>query len=111
MLARIGFVFALWRSLRLAWRLFRDRRIPLWRKAIAPMALLYLVSPPGLLLGAIPVLGQLDDLTILFLALMLFIRLCPSELVREHRESMAGRRRPDGVDPSKVIDGEYKILE
>lgn len=80
---------------RLYWRLLLDGRIPLLPKMIliaaVISALLYIIIPfdtmPDLVL---PAVGYLDDLlvaTLLLLpALKLFIRLCPSDVVREHVE-------------------------
>lgn len=44
------------------WAYFRDAQVPLWRKAVAVLAALYLFSPVDLIPDAIPVLGWLDDL-------------------------------------------------
>ena len=82
---------------KLAWRLFLDERVPVYRKAILILtellavvfAIAYLVNP--LDFDFIPVFGRIDDLLIgAFVILVpgawLFIRLCPEPIVREHVE-------------------------
>lgn len=114
MLGRVGAIWRLWGMRRLLWRLYKDRRVPLSSKMVVPAAVLYLLFPVDLVPDFLPALGQFDDLTVLLLSLVVFVRLCPQEVVREHLEAMAGRRRPQpGKDGTKgkVIDGQYEILE
>ncbi len=114
MLWRLGTGFRLWRAARLVWPLLRDRRVPLAVKSVPFVALLYVLSPVDLVPDFLPALGQLDDLTVLLLSLLLFVRLCPQQLVQEHVEAARGRKRkdPGGTDgPGRVIDGEYEVLE
>jgi uncharacterized membrane protein YkvA (DUF1232 family) len=112
MLGRIGIILALWKTARLAWRLLWDGRVPLYLKPTVGLVLLYLVSPVGRVLSFIPVFGQLDDFTVIMVSVLLFVRMCPRELVSEHLEAMAGRpKRKPPVDPEKVIDGEYRFLD
>lgn len=100
------------RNSRLAWRLLKDRRVPLSAKLIVPLGLLYALFPLDLMPDFLIALGQLDDITLLLLSVLLFLKICPPELVREHAEGLAGRtRRQSPEDPKKVIDGEYRIIE
>ncbi|MGB9777009.1 MAG: YkvA family protein, partial [Anaerolineae bacterium] len=98
------------RQLRLAWRLFKDRRVPWALKLIPPAALIYVLAPidilPDLGLG----LGQLDDIAIVLLALKLFIELAPAEVVREHLQAL-GAKISEWVaeeEPS-VVEGEFEV--
>ena len=51
--------------------------------------IIYVLSPVDLLPGLfMPVVGQLDDITILMMAAYLFIRWSPSEVVAEHMASI-----------------------
>lgn len=111
MLGRFWILLGLRRYLRLTWRLMKDPRVPLLTKLPIPIAVLYVVSPFALALDMIPLLGQLDDLTVLAIAVALFIKLCPKELVREHLEAMSGRKPPTAGGHGSVIDGDYQILE
>jgi uncharacterized membrane protein YkvA (DUF1232 family) len=77
---------------RLYWRLFRDVRVGLFPKAILVAGVVYVVSPIDLVPDWLLVLGQLDDLAIIFLAARAFLRACPADVVAEHVDRLAGRR-------------------
>ncbi len=99
------------RQLRLAWRLFKDRRVPWAIKLIPPAALIYILSPvdilPDLGLG----LGQLDDVAILLLSLKLFIELAPAEVVREHLRALGAKISQWAAEEGEVIEGEFEVHE
>jgi uncharacterized membrane protein YkvA (DUF1232 family) len=116
--ARAGLLAEILRNLRLAWRLIRDPRIATSLKLLIPgLAAAYVLSPIDLLPDVLPVLGQLDDLALIAIAVTLFIEMCPAAIVREHREYLARGAAPapkaatgqsrDG----QVIDGEYRVIE
>jgi uncharacterized membrane protein YkvA (DUF1232 family) len=77
----------------LVWQIVRDRRVPLYLKAIPALAALYLVLPVDLVPGWIPVLGQLDDLAILALAVRLFVRLAPADVVASYQARLESQVR------------------
>jgi uncharacterized membrane protein YkvA (DUF1232 family) len=84
---------------RLCWRLWRDRRVPKYLKGLVIAALLYVLSPIDLIPGfLLPLIGQLDDATMLMLAGYFFIRWSPQEVVAEHMTlidtNLLGRFRP-----------------
>ena len=95
------------KNFRLVWRLFWDQRVPLILKLAMPMSLGYLALPFDLLKDVIPVVGRFDDLLILAIASLIFVRLAPPQIVREHRESIWGSGLKEG---DKVTEGEYRIL-
>ena len=95
------------RNFRLAWRLLWDRRVPLLLKMFIPMSLSYLAMPLDLIRDFIPVIGRFDDLIIVTLAMIIFIRLSPLQIVQEHREAIWGTRIAEG---NKVTDAEYTVL-
>ena len=71
---------------RLAWRLFTDQRVPMLVKVIPALAVVYLLWPVDLIPDfPIPIVGQLDDLAVMLLAVRLFIELAPPGLVSEHK--------------------------
>lgn len=72
---------------RLAWAMIRDGRVGKRQKAIVLGGVGYLVSPIDLIPGFIPVIGQLDDLTIALWALRTALRRLPSDLAAEHLEA------------------------
>jgi uncharacterized membrane protein YkvA (DUF1232 family) len=88
-----GFWRGQWLEIQLAWRLLRDRRVPLYKKAVPLFVIVYLLSPFDLVPGFLPVIGQIDDFALLVLGLKLFIRLAPAEVVREHRERLGTPQR------------------
>lgn len=104
------------RQLRLAWRLFLDRRVPLWTKVVPPAALAYVLSPIDILSDFPPMgLNQLDDVAVVLLGVKLFIELAPPDVVREHLEDLGARieawRVVDEEEGSTVVEGRYEIKE
>lgn len=99
-------VIDLIRQLKLIGRLLKDRRVPLWMKAVPLLSLAYLLVPadfvPDILLG----LGQLDDMAVIALGVKLFTELVPAPLMQEHREELAAREHG-----WTVIDGEAEQLD
>jgi uncharacterized membrane protein YkvA (DUF1232 family) len=71
-------------KLRFAWRIFRDPETPGLVKGIMPAVLLYLASPIDIIPDFIPVLGQLDDLLVLFAGLGIVLWLTPSHVIEDH---------------------------
>jgi uncharacterized membrane protein YkvA (DUF1232 family) len=101
------------RQLRLAWRLFLDRRVPLWTKIVPPAAVAYVLSPIDILSDVPPMgLNQLDDVAVFLLGIKLFIELAPPEVVREHLADLGARieewRVVDEDEPT-VVEGRYEI--
>jgi len=74
---------------RLAWRLLRDPRVPVVLKTIPFLGALYLIWPVDFLPDVLPPLGQLDDVGVLLLAIIAFVRACPPELVEAIRRDMS----------------------
>lgn len=94
------------RQLRLIWRLFKDRRVPIWMKAVPFVSLVYLLFPtdivPDILLG----LGQLDDMAVIALGLRLFVELSPPAVVQEHLDALITE-----AHQWQVIDGEAETVD
>lgn len=89
------FDFGTIERVRLGWRLLRDPRIPAWPKWLVPVgALIYVLSPVDALPDFIPFLGQLDDLSIVAVAVALIamlVRWSPQEIVSEHAAALGLR--------------------
>jgi uncharacterized membrane protein YkvA (DUF1232 family) len=115
MFGRFKIVPELYRTGRLAVRLFRDPRTPLFAKAVLGAAALYLISPIDAVPDWFPLAGQADDLMVLVAGLNLFIRACPRWLVDEHERRMGGNRPDDPVrrDPQgpTVVEGRYRPVD
>ncbi|MGE3706391.1 MAG: DUF1232 domain-containing protein [Vicinamibacterales bacterium] len=109
-----GIARALLAQLRLTLRLLRDPAVPMLLKGVPVLAGLYLLSPIDLVPDILPLLGQLDDLGLVVLALQAFLTLCPSSAVEHHRSALADGRPfspADGggrVDGGRVIDAEFR---
>ncbi len=67
------------------WLVFRHAETPWYAKAVLVVMLLYLTSPVDLVPDVIPVLGMLDDLAVLALALWFVYRTTPAEVVASCR--------------------------
>lgn len=93
----------------LAWRLIRDPRVPGWVKILPFVPLVYLVVPFDLIPDFILVLGQVDDISLLFAGVYLLKSLSPPDVVEELDPRLqAGRKRGD----ADVIEStEYSIRE
>jgi uncharacterized membrane protein YkvA (DUF1232 family) len=73
----------------------RDPRVPWYAKALAIATAGYALSPIDLIPDFIPVLGYLDDVVIVPLAILLVVRLIPPEVMAEHRAiAAAAAERP-----------------
>lgn len=82
---------------KLVGRLLRDPRVPRRRKTFALVVLGYLVWPIDLIPDQIPVLGQVDDLVLVVLALHHLLRGVPEEVLREHWDGTG--------DALAIVDG------
>ena len=74
---------------RLLWALVRDERTPAARKALLGGALGYVVLGRDLIPDDVPVLGGLDDLVVVALALDLFVDGVEREVLDEHLVALA----------------------
>ncbi|GAB2797887.1 YkvA family protein [Rhabdobacter roseus] len=61
----------------------QDKRTPWYAKALILMIIAYALSPIDLIPDFIPVLGLLDDLILLPIAIYLVIKLIPSQVIRD----------------------------
>ena len=92
---------------RLVGRLVGDRRVSGFLKLLPIASIAYLISPIDFMPGAvIPLLGALDDAAVVWLGTTLFIELCPSEVVQEHRQAL------DTNDPgdTEIVDAETRDI-
>ncbi|HZR98701.1 MAG TPA: DUF1232 domain-containing protein [Chloroflexota bacterium] len=110
---RAGGLWMLFRQARLAFRLLRDERVPTMAKLVVPAALLYVASPLDFMPDLIPLVGQVDDIGILILGVLAFIKLCPRYLVVEHEAALGGQDAPDaGAWPrGNPIDARYRWVD
>jgi uncharacterized membrane protein YkvA (DUF1232 family) len=87
---------------RLLLALVRDGRIPTAHKALVALALGYVASPIDLVPEWIPIVGVLDDVAVLVLALDAFIDSVPEELLQEKLADL-------GIDPAELARDRARI--
>ena len=103
-------------EMKLAWRLLRDERVTSFKYLAPALLALYIASPidaiPDLLLG----IGQVDDLGVavlgLMIALKLIPKLAPDDVLREHTADInggAGPHRPEASRVDPVVDAHYTV--
>lgn len=103
-------------EMKLSWRLLRDERVTSWKYLAPALLALYVASPidaiPDLLLG----IGQVDDLGVavlgLMVALKLIPKLAPADVLREHTANINGDARANGPDATRVdpvVDAHYTV--
>jgi uncharacterized membrane protein YkvA (DUF1232 family) len=101
----------------LTWQLFWDGRVSFWPKLIPVAAVIYTLSPLDFIAEILaPALGPLvlvDDVGLLILALTLFIKLAPPDVVSEHLHAL-GARVPSPTDLDEdgdVIEGYAEVVD
>ena len=70
--------------LRLLFRLVRDPQTPWTAKLAASLCISYVVSPIQLIPNFIPVIGQMDDVVAIWLAMKAIQRCTPSAILAKH---------------------------
>jgi uncharacterized membrane protein YkvA (DUF1232 family) len=73
---------------RLIWALMRDARVPASRKAVLGLAAGYVLLGRDLIPDDIPLLGRLDDLAVVVLAVEVFFDGIPEEVLQEKLEEL-----------------------
>ncbi len=104
----LGNLAQIWRTLQLVGRLLADPRVPALTKLIIPGVILYVVSPIDLIPDMIPILGQLDDVAVIFMGIRFFIELCPPDVVMEHRRALEGTA---GAGGGEYVDATYRVVD
>lgn len=80
---------------RLLWALISDPRVPASRKALLGLAGAYIVSPVDLVPERIPLIGAIDDVAVMVLAIDVFLEGLPEGLVTEKLVEL-------GIPPSEL---------
>jgi uncharacterized membrane protein YkvA (DUF1232 family) len=86
----------------------RDPRVPWYVKALAVATAAYALSPIDLIPDFIPVLGYLDDLVLLPLAILLVVRLVAPEVMADLR--MQAERRLTTDRPRSMAGAVFIVL-
>lgn len=110
-----GFWSELWEQARLVLYLIKDRNVPLYLKLLPFFAIVYVVSPIDLLPAAVaPVIGGMDDLTILLVGAKIFIEMSPPDVVARYVRQMRGMAvtTVDGAsETASAVAGEPNLLD
>jgi len=69
---------------KLAWRVVRDDRVPVWIRAGLVGTVAYLIMPFDLIPDWIPVLGEVDDLFVMTIGVRTLLRRVPEPILNEH---------------------------
>lgn len=86
---------------RLTFRLIFDQRVSFFLKIfLIGVPVLYLFSPIDTFPDILPMVGLLDDFALFGLTSLIFVNICPSSLVDEHRMMIQGK----GSTPAAYLD-------
>ncbi len=87
---------------RLLWALIGDARVPPGRKALLVVAGIYIISPFDLIPERVPLLGALDDVAVMVLAIDTFLEGLPPALVAEKLDELGIGRAELDSDLARV---------
>jgi uncharacterized membrane protein YkvA (DUF1232 family) len=87
---------------RLLWALLRDDRTPMGRKAMLAAALGYLAVGRDLVPDDLPIIGGLDDLVVVVLAVDLFLDGVPEPVLDEKLDELGIDRRAFREDVARI---------
>lgn len=97
------------REARILTLILRHRSAPWSAKLVAALAVGYIFSPIQLIPSFIPVIGQLDDLSVLFIARKLVRRLTPAAILTECEGHTAARALRTAAPEKRTSD--YRLSE
>lgn len=101
-----------WRQLLLTFRLLRDHRVAWWAKIVGVAPFVYIVFPFDVIPDFIPVLGQLDDIAIVWLGMKLFEAIVPEMIVGEHRSALGIIAEHPTPPPEDTINApHYRVVD
>jgi uncharacterized membrane protein YkvA (DUF1232 family) len=87
---------------RLLLALVADPRVPVARKALLGLAAVYVASPYDLIPERVPVLGALDDVAVVVIAVDAFLQGLPEDIIREKLEQLGIDERELEADMERV---------
>ncbi|MBP6016895.1 MAG: DUF1232 domain-containing protein [Candidatus Promineofilum sp.] len=108
----VGFLGELWQQIRLVFYLIKDADVPIYLKILPFAGILYTLFPIDLIADVVPVLGQLDDLTILLIGAKVFIEMAPPQVVARYMEQMNAQKTTTVVEGAATdVSSEIKLIE
>ena len=78
------------RFVKLLLGLFRDAGVPRWLKILTAGAIVYVALPFDLLPDFAPTAGWVDDMVVIFLILIQYMKFCPPEVFKENWDKTMG---------------------
>lgn len=72
----------------------RDPRVPWYVRVLTLLVVAYVISPVDIIPDFIPVLGLLDEIILVPIALALIVRLIPAEVLREYQAKQREIKNP-----------------
>jgi len=85
----------------------RDARTPWYAKAVAGLIVAYAISPIDLIPDFIPVLGYLDELVLLPLAIAFALRLIPERVLADAACALKRQRNARRPAPPPLLSSSY----
>ena len=112
----IGFWGEVWQQIRLVFYLIKDRDVPIYLKALPFLGVAYMLFPIDIIADFVPVLGQLDDLTLLLIGAKVFIEMAPPQVVARYMDQMKTARTATIIegemsDAAENVTKEIKLIE
>ena len=104
------FIPKLVRYMYLVWKLTLDRRVNILLRLLVPATVLV----AAFLAVRIPVLGIIGAVVVLAIGVKALVGLAPREVVQEYapwRQPNRGGEGRGGNDPSKVVEGKYRMVD
>lgn len=92
----------LWQQIRLVFYLVKDREVPIYLKVLPFLGVLYALFPIDIIADIVPVLGQIDDLTLLLIGAKVFIEMAPPQVVARYMDQMNAART------ATIVEGEVR---
>lgn len=103
----IGLAMALPRLMKLLYALFADARVPKYLKILTAGAIAYVALPFDFLPDFVPTAGAMDDLLVVMLLLMQYVKSCPRDVFVEHWNNTMG----ENFDLEAETSGAIRELE
>ena len=107
-----------WQQATLAYKLIRDPRVPIWTKLAVPTAVAaYVISPVDLIPDMLVGIGQVDDFTLLLLAIpavsWFLRRFAPEVIVDAYEKTLFSRElvtRPAARSNPEVVETRFRVI-
>lgn len=100
---------SLLRELQIIWRLLQDDQVSPWLKLVPLLSLVYLVWPLDLVADPALGLGQLDDLLVIIMGILILRYLCPKTSIVKAGESRPNAEPPNGE--KEIVEADYRVLD